>query len=69
MDRECAVRVSPGPGQRGVVVTKSMFREPIMWMCGFVGFVEVFLIPILWCSVSMRLQVYIFLFVDEAWFC
>lgn len=33
--REVAVRVSPGPGQRGVAVTKSMFREPIMVIWGF----------------------------------
>ena len=33
-DSEVAVSVSPGPGQRGVEVTKSMFREPIMEMCG-----------------------------------
>lgn len=30
--RELAVKVSPGPGQRGVDVTKSMFREPMMQM-------------------------------------
>lgn len=35
--REVAVRVSPGPGQRGVAVTKSMFREPIMVIWGFFG--------------------------------
>lgn len=32
--REVAVRVSPGPGQRGVDVTKSIFRDPIMQICG-----------------------------------
>lgn len=37
MVREVAVRVSPGLGQRGVDVTKSMFREPIMQMCGLDG--------------------------------
>lgn len=35
--RDVAVRVSPGLGQRGVEVTKSMFREPIMQMCGLEG--------------------------------
>jgi hypothetical protein len=35
--REVAVRVSPGPGQRGVAVTKSMFREPIMVIWGFLA--------------------------------
>lgn len=34
--REVAVRVSPGPGQRGVLVTKSMFREPIMLIFGLI---------------------------------
>lgn len=34
--REVAVSVSPGPGQRGVLVTKSMFREPIMQMAALV---------------------------------
>lgn len=31
------MRVSPGPGQRGVAVTKSMFREPIMVIWGFLA--------------------------------
>jgi hypothetical protein len=43
--REVAVRVSPAPGQRGVDVTKSMFREPTTQMCGWEGIV--FLMPIL----------------------
>lgn len=50
MAREVAVRVSPGLGQRGVDVTKSMFREPIMQMCGLEGWgveVVVFLMSIL----------------------
>jgi len=40
-DRDVAVRVSPAVGQRGVVVTKSMFREPIMLIWGF--FVSIFM--------------------------
>jgi hypothetical protein len=32
--REVAVRVSPAPGQRGVAVTKSMLREPMMLIWG-----------------------------------
>lgn len=35
--REVAVRVSPGPGQRGVAVTKSMFREPITVIRGLLA--------------------------------
>lgn len=35
MVREVAVRVSPAWAQRGVVVTKSMFREPIMARWGW----------------------------------
>lgn len=31
------MRVSPGPGQRGVAVTKSMFREPITVIWGFLA--------------------------------
>ena len=46
--REVAVRVSPAVGQRGVDVTKSMFREPMMQMCGWV---MVDLMPILACMV------------------
>lgn len=34
--KDVAVRVSPAAGQRGVVVTKSMFREPMMQMWGLV---------------------------------
>ena len=45
-DSAVAVRVSPGPGQRGVEVTKSMFREPMMQMCGFEGCGGVSLMPI-----------------------
>lgn len=44
------MRVSPGLGQRGVDVTKSMFSEPIMQMCGLEGWgveVVVFLMSIL----------------------
>lgn len=33
--KECAVRVSPGDGMRGVVVTRSMFKEPITEMTFF----------------------------------
>lgn len=41
------MRVSPAPGQRGVDVTKSMFREPMTQICGCKGWRgNVSLIPI-----------------------